>query len=547
MDEVHKLTELLQDKRTKKIKNLQVLRSLRKSFKALLMTGTLFNSDIADMRIALNLLTPTLNSTIPLHYADFTQKYFYWTQQSKALFQTYTYLHQLIQQQKYHKLYFILLVIQAPMILAIPLLLQEMLVQITGNPKYSAIRGTIKDMRNLFSLAFQPEEGKTKMQTLKKIGKEQVVGHEIWVSRSLNYLAQMGFGVTTYRMLSSFVSLPQQERDFMVMNHKLLCSDISKYVSYYVPPILDIRHTPPVLEPSEAFATLRVNNKVIPYTDAQRDLFWQMLSCRQSLNDIAGIRLPHLKRSTKFEYKILQVIKGPGLMIGNTGADIPKFAEVLQTIRKYNQPSVVYSQFRQGILSFEKYLVDHNFPDFRTLYVNSDIKSTVAWLMAQRGKAAILLLGHQYVEGVSIFGARSLHLLEPVELDSTRLQLAGRVRRYMGHSHLPIEERNVLLYQWACTFKDSPKINVQFDAFVKASSAPACMLYSPFSTPDEIVSASAGRLLFYEKSLRMADCSIQALENTEETDKPKCQIWLSDQESGTCEAEYRTTEKEKEE
>jgi hypothetical protein len=152
-----------------------------------------------------------------------------------------------------------------------------------------------------------------------------------------------------------------------------------------------------------------------------------------------------------------------------------KFREILSLImsdnplfkrkQRIDAPAVVWSNFEKGgILEFSEFLNGYNEKS-----VSSSISHSIPFAVYQptlsqtaknqiledfkNKKYMILLLYPQYTEGLSILGARQLHIMEPILNLSTKEQLMARVRRYKSHMHLPLAERHVKVFQWYCTTK----------------------------------------------------------------------------------------------
>jgi hypothetical protein len=70
----------------------------------------------------------------------------------------------------------------------------------------------------------------------------------------------------------------------------------------------------------------------------------------------------------------------------------------------------------------------------------------------KENKTKILLLHKDLYEGINIFGARQLHILEPVINYDKSKQLFARISRFKSHYHLPVEDRNCTIYIHHCTY-----------------------------------------------------------------------------------------------
>jgi len=135
-----------------------------------------------------------------------------------------------------------------------------------------------------------------------------------------------------------------------------------------------------------------------------------------------------------------------------------KFKKILEISN--NQQSVIYSNYyEKGIILFRDYLEKNN-KTYTLLDKNdSDVDLNNKLTMFKEEKIQYLLLHPIYIEGISIHGARQLHILEPFESYSLFDQLCHRVIRYKSHSHLDVKDRKIKIYQWVCrnySFMSSP-------------------------------------------------------------------------------------------
>ncbi len=128
-----------------------------------------------------------------------------------------------------------------------------------------------------------------------------------------------------------------------------------------------------------------------------------------------------------------------GLKIGNE-FNTDKFYKIIDLIK--NEQTVIYSSYSKSINTLYSFLLKNNIK-------TSILKTTnfnQALLDFKNKKIQVILLTPEFSEGISIFGARQLHILEPVNNYAKYLQIIGRVIRYKSHSHLPINQRNISIY-----------------------------------------------------------------------------------------------------
>lgn len=144
----------------------------------------------------------------------------------------------------------------------------------------------------------------------------------------------------------------------------------------------------------------------------------------------------------------------------------PKFINIYQNIiENPNGIHFIYSNYIQhGIIPLTLYLLQQN--NFNWIHSNSQFK--IAVLLGettmnvrnqiintlnsnenQNGNLLNILIGSSVTrEGLDFRGIRYIHILEPYWDFSLLNQVIGRGIRYCSHSHLPIEERNVMVFRY---------------------------------------------------------------------------------------------------
>lgn len=132
---------------------------------------------------------------------------------------------------------------------------------------------------------------------------------------------------------------------------------------------------------------------------------------------------------------------------GNDTIIPTKFKEIIKT--SLNRQTVIYSNFYEGgIIKFKKYLESLN-KTFRIIHprLHNDEQHKIISDFKNK-EYQYLLLHPDYTEGISIFGAEQLHILEPIESYAKLDQLLFRVVRFNSHKHLMARERKVKIYLW---------------------------------------------------------------------------------------------------
>lgn len=271
------------------------------------------------------------------------------------------------------------------------------------------------------------------------------------------------------------------------LDTKKLVDKIKDYTLYYRVP-----------DNTDLYPSQKRIYKVVDYSSWQLDA-WIKLT--QSYADTKFIKDLNIKENEDVEYyskKLnMDVYKNNGILIGNLSSSkdeySPKFHEILQTAK--GKRAVFYSSFtNNGICKFREFLKSKN---IKHLYLDSGISNDTKTAVLQEFKdtTTFLLLHPSYTEGITIAGAEQLHLIEPITLLSKKEQVISRVVRYMSHTHLPKNERHVVIYQWYCENKSFlSKIN-KFASSVKnwiklAPEAFYTFNYTNFEqdlTPDSLV------------------------------------------------------------
>ena len=165
-----------------------------------------------------------------------------------------------------------------------------------------------------------------------------------------------------------------------------------------------------------------------------------------------------------------------GLIIGNLSfkekekegwIEAPKFEKIFKamTAEGHVDSTVIYSSyFNQGVMMFAAFLRRRNV-SYHVLSPSSKASLKHAYLESFRLKRIkVLILHPDFTEGLSIQGARQMHILEPIANVARRDQVVARVNRLKSHHHLPESERNVRVYQWYCTADNLASSIEKFDA-----------------------------------------------------------------------------------
>ena len=412
-DEVHHLRNVFA-KSTNAVVS-RVMKRFRTALKTLGLTGTMFLNEIADIRFAINLVSSKLGSPVPLFKKAFMSKYFSYPPRSKRAFE------ERIAIQKY---------------------------MINFKPGKASQWPLIKRYIKRSSLAALSTWG-VAMGTL-HVTDSVSAG---LIAGLLTMTAGMKLAINILQLRKEMM-VPITEYEFYKFHNKSLSKDITPYISYYRPDILNIQKS--VSRPTKDFATLQIKYKYSSYTASQQQLVWRIPMNKLSTSESKLLQASGVVSGTKFRKYLGYGLQVGGLKIGKENPI--KFKVVAEAIQKDKLATVVFSQFKTVIKQFAQYLTSRGL-QHRVIFKDADRDASLKWL--SRKTSGILLLGPAYYEGVSIIGARTLHLLEPIENRSKFQQVAGRVRRYRSHAHLAKKDRHVDLVVWGSTVADDVKSLMQ--------------------------------------------------------------------------------------
>ena len=480
-DEIHHLSHLLGAQKSQEVV-MKVMNMLRMPKKSLLLSGTPFPTEIADIRYPINLLLPTMNAQVPLDHDDFRQRFYYSTTINNLIYKWRLSLRNIgIKGQRAHGLF-----LMTSMQLAAAIASGLVVVKLT-DPE----RRFFQDNGNFSKL-------------IGGVAVSQIV---------------IGYGVV------KSVRTLLEKADYESFRAESLTRIMQPFMSYHMPPVLDVRNDSNT-GGTQKYASLRKIDKPVMYSKDQTFMYWRLTLGEKhfSSSDRKLTGMTKMKHRDAAGLVQMKQIKTFGLKIGNLLTP-PKFHQLMAEYSKVAVPTVVYSQFqRRGIELFETYLKDkHREVPYRVVYNGGQVEDATAWFRGLNGQGGMLLLGKNYYEGISILGARALHILEPIIQQDKFLQLAGRVRRYQSHSHLPEDQRNVILFQWRCVQnRDMYKYMEQFIALdPKKNNRVAFVHIDAANMPDEYAWMQIKRTKREEKQLDFANNNITHMSNLQH----QCCIW----------------------
>jgi hypothetical protein len=214
---------------------------------------------------------------------------------------------------------------------------------------------------------------------------------------------------------------------------------------------------------TDIYPEVFLQNKSVPYTDYQLDLWTRFISIETSnISAQEAVVLGLNKSITEADLflnrrNVSYTLNGR--LIGNIAFNLEeprKFIDIYNIYINNNMDStLVYSNsFTSGLLQFAAFLERKNIP--YVIYEPSlDVDKRNQILDDFKNKKISMLLLHEiYWQGFSIEGVKHFHILEPVNDYYIKEQLITRVVRYKSHYHLKPTQRYVYIYQWHCSFNN---------------------------------------------------------------------------------------------
>jgi Helicase conserved C-terminal domain len=273
----------------------------------------------------------------------------------------------------------------------------------------------------------------------------------------------------------------------------------SPYISYYK------------YNDSENYPEVYYQDKTVNYTNYQL-LLW-IRTIIPDITDKESVDLEfnkNLKEAELFKpnidtinYKYLDKGRKIGNLFGEdpvtNKVEIPnKFIQIGKMFKENDLPTIVYSNFANSLLDLSKYFKAINIK--HTMFkekMSIEEKIKIKQCFKDK-KIKMLLLDPVYFQGFDIQGCRIFHILEPVSEYYKKEQVMARTVRYKSHVHLPVEERNVVIYQWKCSISNlfeyakthKKALNYWFNTDVTVSYFTKFAGLSDSMTSDDIVEKS---------------------------------------------------------
>ena len=246
------------------------------------------------------------------------------------------------------------------------------------------------------------------------------------------------------------IATKSQNSSIRVMDAAKVAKVVAPYVSFYEIPKTAVQ---------DDYPEVKVQRNNIDYNANQIDMWirfaWGTLTPRElvRLEVYSSVSEAALFGSITQ----LDIYKANGRAIGNLhygDLQSPKFLAIHKLITADNavQQTVIYSAFDQaGVQLFHRFCLKNGIRS--TVLRPSQSPVTKARIQKRFANKLIqvLILDSSFTEGISLFGARQMHILEPVDNPSKLQQIVARVSRFRSHQHLPPAQRIVNVYVWTAT------------------------------------------------------------------------------------------------
>lgn len=341
------------------------------------------------------------------------------------------------------------------------------------------------------------------------------------------------FIILTMMTVLAFIKRQYTIQNSRVLNTDKIIQDSKRYVSVYF-----------AEQDNKDFPAVDKYRMNVEYTEQQIDIWIRFTMGMLNPNELVQLGIYDTEAiATMFDNTTSNdIYRDNGRMIGNispVGSETVhpiKFIKVAKTIS--NQPAVVYSNFKSSAISFTHFL-NQNGIKASYFEASSDNESKRQILEDfKTRRIQVIVLDPLITEGVSVIGARQIHILEPIMEKAKRDQVIGRVVRYKSHTHLPKSEQHVAVYEWCCTvssfMKQVQKTKSQVETWLKDQPdiiyPMRTLTFNQDITPDDLVmreqekTGSIISTLIYKYAMHSVDSGL-----TEDMTDDPCCIWEIDQ------------------
>lgn len=159
--------------------------------------------------------------------------------------------------------------------------------------------------------------------------------------------------------------------------------------------------------------------------------------------------------SCKMTCCLFNIIKSKGLIIFYSSFVKMEGIEIFKLYLKYIGYTNYNDKKNKGI-DFYRYIEYHGNIDTDQKLANKTIFNDNENLYGKNVK--IIIISPSVSVGISFFNVRQIHILEPYWHETRIKQIIGRGNRNCSHKLLPIDERNIEIFRYLCTYQNKEKL-----------------------------------------------------------------------------------------
>ena len=286
---------------------------------------------------------------------------------------------------------------------------------------------------------------------------------------------------------------------FKIKNLDIFKERIKGYVSYF-------RGAPPI-----AFPKLTIKYVECEMSDFQCSIYNLILKNEEKyMPKDNSINISNMPNNFYIGTRFVSNVVFPNKQIGENGLksfkgkyilnDLEtysvKFDKILKKIETCHGKVFVYSSFKEfgGIRSFIKVLNEFGYKNYvddgpgkntyaiwsgdENIRIKDEIKSVYNKKENMNGSKIKILLGSPSIkEGISLYGVRQVHIMDPYWNESRIEQVIGRASRFCSHKDLDEEKRTVKVYIYIAIH---PKIKETVDQYIMKLAKEKYKLIHPF-------------------------------------------------------------------
>jgi len=306
----------------------------------------------------------------------------------------------------------------------------------------------------------------------------------IEIALTLNLLIK-GDEIPVEDFLSTFIKVEKTKNGviYHMKNIKKFKNYIKGYVSYYsgAPEYVYPRHKIHIVKCTMSPKQLKLYNIINKESPKSQKIMDDYLGANIPNSFFIGSRMVSniAFPNDKINLEGFESLQEEDLKLEKIKIYSPKFYKIYEKIKKCHGTIFIYSNFRQygGLKSLVRFLEYHHYKNYEyhgsgekrfailSSQENIEIKSEILNIFNQienhSGEKIKIILGSPSVkEGISFFGVREVHILEPYWNWSRLKQVMGRAIRFCSHKNYTQKESIVDVYIYLAV---SPKLEASVD------------------------------------------------------------------------------------